>query len=390
MKLLWHANFSGRGSGYFTQSETVVPRIRDLGHELTISSYPTGRHEWWKGIEVLPPYADVSGNDMLYQHAAHAFGAAEDGVVIALCDAWILQPQVLEKLKAAIWAPIDHEPPPPAVLQTFLSAPATVPIAMSKHGEEQMRRAGLDPLYVPHMIDTEVFKPQDRREAREALGLPEDAFVIGVVAVNQQYGQHSRKAYPQIMEAFARFSRLHDDALLYLHTDVLGVRDGVDLLAMAHQLRISHERLRIVDQYAYRVGIPVEHMVTTYNAFDVLLNPSFGEGFGLPIVEAQACGVPAIVTDFGAMRETCGVGWKVDCDPFYTGFQSWQRVPRVDSIVDALNAAKGTAHGRSKEARKFVERTYSPEVVMPVWEKALATLGERLELGAERKLAAVK
>jgi len=40
-----------------------------------------------------------------------------------------------------------------------------------------------------------------------------------------------------------------------------------------------------------------------YNAMDVFVLPTMAEGFGLPIVEAQACGVPALATDFSSCPE---------------------------------------------------------------------------------------
>ena len=61
-----------------------------------------------------------------------------------------------------------------------------------------------------------------------------------------------------------------------------------------------------------------------------------GEGFGLPVLEAQACGVPAIVTDFTAMSEVCGAGWKVGYDRVWTPMRAWQAWPHVDEIVESL------------------------------------------------------
>jgi glycosyltransferase involved in cell wall biosynthesis len=49
--------------------------------------------------------------------------------------------------------------------------------------------------------------------------------------------------------------------------------------------------------------VPDSTLATIYNAFDVFALPTMAEGFGLPILEAQACGVAALVTDFSACRE---------------------------------------------------------------------------------------
>jgi len=64
-----------------------------------------------------------------------------------------------------------------------------------------------------------------------------------------------------------------------------------------------------------RRGVPDATLATVYNAFDVFALPTMGEGFGLPILESQACGVPAVVTDCSACTELvpdafCRVGVK--------------------------------------------------------------------------------
>jgi glycosyltransferase involved in cell wall biosynthesis len=82
-------------------------------------------------------------------------------------------------------------------------------------------------------------------------------------------------------------------------------------------------------------------MAKIYSAMDVLLNPAMGEGFGITVLEAQACGTPAIVTEFSAMKEVCAAGWHVKWDPYWTGQNSWMATPDVDDIVSALEECYG-------------------------------------------------
>jgi glycosyltransferase involved in cell wall biosynthesis len=49
-----------------------------------------------------------------------------------------------------------------------------------------------------------------------------------------------------------------------------------------------------------------ERLVELYNAADVLLFPSFAEGFGWPVLEAMACGTPVVAADIPALREVGG------------------------------------------------------------------------------------
>jgi glycosyltransferase involved in cell wall biosynthesis len=114
----------------------------------------------------------------------------------------------------------------------------------------------------------------------------------------------------------------------------------------------------------------------------VLLNPAMGEGFGLPVLEAQACGVPAIVTDFTAMSEVCAAGWKVGYDRVRTPMRAWQAWPDVAEVVAALEACHALS---SPERRALAARArehalgYDVERVMEQhWLPALEEIEQRL------------
>ena len=76
-----------------------------------------------------------------------------------------------------------------------------------------------------------------------------------------------------------------------------------------------------------------------YSAFDVLLNPAHGEGFGLTVLEAQSCGVPVIVSDFSAMPEVGAVGWHCETRQSWTYQRSFQRVCDPQDVYAALEDA---------------------------------------------------
>ncbi|MCR4339225.1 MAG: glycosyltransferase family 4 protein [Gemmatimonadaceae bacterium] len=346
MKILWHSNAPWTPSGYGQQTALFTPRIKALGHEVAISAFYglEGSMLDWEGMRVYPTDNTRFGKAMLPYYVGHfANGEVDprDVLVLTLMDVWVLNEAVakLSPLRMASWVPVDHDPVPPGVSQFFTHSGAR-PIAMSRFGEAKLQEAGLDPLYVPHGVDTTLFRPQPDRDAiREGMGVPDGAFVIGMVA-NNQGNSPPRKAFPQVFQAFSIFQKKHPDAFLYLHADMHGMNSGIKLRYLAETCGIPERAYGCSDQMLLQLGLPAAAMSYVYSTFDVLASPSYGEGFGIPIVEAQACGVPVIVTDWTAMPELCGAGWLVEGDPWFdTHHGSFFMCPSVQKIVEAFEHA---------------------------------------------------
>jgi glycosyltransferase involved in cell wall biosynthesis len=306
-----------------------VRKLTEMGHEVVVSSYYglSGSPTTWNGITVLPGYGQNYCSDSLGDHAKYV----RPDLVINLGDVWVMDPNVLRQLPVAHWLPCDCRPSSTADRNVIEAAGMQV-IAMSVFGLERYRDAGLDAVYVPHGIDTDVFRPLgNREEIRERLGFG-DNFVIGMNAANNDA---IRKAIPEQMLAFAKFLDRHPDTLLALHSGVHQA-GGQDLEALAENLGIS-DRVKVVSQYHYHCGlITPEEIAEWYNAIDVLSACSFGEGFGLPIIEAQACGTPVITTDASSMPELNPLGISVDGTPFYNGVhKGWWTRPDLGELVMA-------------------------------------------------------
>lgn len=378
MRILWHSNAPFANTGYGSQTRLFTPRIRDAGHEVSISAYwgLNGTTMAWEGMTVFPG-DEAYGNRLL----PALVDQNEPDVVITLMDVWVLTAKRIAELPLACWTPVDHEPAPPRV-KAFFERTGATPIAMSKFGERMLVDDGLEPLYVPHAVDTRVYRPTHKRaETRARMGISEDAFVVGMVAANNG-NMPSRKAFPQVLQAFARLRAEHEDAYLYLHTDATGAgeKKGVNLGWLAESLSIPDDAVRFTKPLHLELGMPDAEVADLYSAFDVLANPSYGEGFGVPIIEAQACGTRVIVTDCTAMTELCGPGsWLVEGEPWFdNGHGSFYKCPSIDSICDAMRAAYDQRTPEPDvEARRFA-LDYDVEVVMrDYWRPVLATLGGR-------------
>ena len=215
-----------------------------------------------------------------------------------------------------------------------LEAAGSQVIAMSRFGQARFRSEGIPAHYVPHGLDFGVWKPaEDKAALREARGVPAGAFVIGVNAANNDA---IRKAAPEMLLAFAKFHATHPDAMLALHTGV-HQDGGQDLEAVAENLGIT-DRCLVTDQYRYAAGlITPEDLAEWYSCIDVLCGATYGEGFGLPIVEAMACGVPVITTKCSSMEELNPDGLQVDGEPFFNGVhRAWWIRPSISGMVRAL------------------------------------------------------
>jgi glycosyltransferase involved in cell wall biosynthesis len=396
MKILWHSVAPWTPSGYGVQTDLFTRRIRAAGHDVRISAIfgLEGNIREVDGFTVYPTDITRYGKQMLKLYAKDfGEGNADDVQIVTLMDVWTwINTNARcggivadwEGLRIAAWVPVDHDPAPPLVLEA-LDRYKAQPIAMTRFGESQLREHGFDPLYVPHGVDTEVYRPHDDpRALKEKMGLDPDVFVVGMVGANMQQNP-PRKAFPQVFQAFAQFHAQHPDTFLYLHCETLGMYEGINLLHLAQACGIPAGAYGGVAQDKYLVGtVTGPQMAGIYSIMDVLANPSYGEGFGVPIIEAQACGVPVIVTDWTSMPELCGAGWKVQGDRWWDSFHaSFFMCPSVYEIVDAFEQAYEARddYGLKAKAREFALQYDADLVMADYWTPTLARLDAPREVG---------
>ena len=383
--ILWASNSPWAPTGYGTQTAQVTQRLKDDRHRIAVASnYGLEAASFeWHGIKQFGRGFDMYSNDVVPAHMAawEHENPGFDPLLITLYDVWVFKGEQWDHMPSiASWVPIDHMPAPPAVMK-FLSKPNVTPIAMSQFGQAMIEREGVECLYVPHAIE-KVFTPTasvplpkgGALTGRQFMEVDGSKFVVGMNAANKGKVPN-RKAYPEALLAFALFAKKHDDAVLYIHTEDRGAMGGINLRELAEACGIPDHQITFVDQYAYRTGIPQEMLAAIYTAMDVLLMPSMSEGFGIPIIEAQACGTPVIVTDSTAMPELLGDGWLVEGQPWWDALQNaWMVAPSVPSIVEALEQAYDQGRQRSQLAIDFAAQYDADYVFENYWRPAIAAL----------------
>lgn len=379
-RIIFHATAPWSCSGYGVQTALWTQQLRDAGHEVYISNYwgLSGGLLEWNGIPVLPAFGGGFASPSLAQHAKHI----GPDLVITLGDVRVLDPGVLRELPAAHWLPADCRPMSAPDRQVVEAAGSQL-IAMSRFGAARFRDAGfLNALYWPHAVPMDLFRipsPEERARFRAERGIGPDTFVIGHNCANNDA---IRKAAPEQMLAFARFLRDRPDSLLALHTGV-HQDGGQDLEFLAESLGIT-DRVRVVDQYRYAAGlISSEAMWEWYASLDLLCGATFAEGFGIPIVEAQACGVPVVTTACSSMEELNLLGWRADGSPFYNGVhRAWWVRPDPAEIYRAFEQAYQERHDVDREKLRESVACYDVPVVAenfmkPVVDELLARMSKR-------------
>lgn len=375
MRILFHANAPWVGTGYGQQCGLFAPRLESLGHQVAVSAFYGlhGARTSWNGIPVYPGGVTAHGNDVL---AGHAEDWKAD-LVLTLTDIWVLDTGMLKTLNVAHWMPVDSSPLGQYDIGSLTASGAT-PVAMSEFGREQLEAAGFSPLYAPHGIDCTVFKPGDKTVARKRMGIPRDAFVIGVNAANKD---PARKAYPEQFAAFGLFHADHPDSLLLVHALADGGAFGLDLNTLAARCGIQ-DAIRWSKPYKYTTGgYSAADMAVWYSALDLYSGCAYAEGFGLPLVEAQACGVPVVTTDASAMTEMCGSGWLVQGEPSWNpGHRAWWCKPLIGKITECYEQAySGGAAALAGKAREFALAYDADRVLYQYWKPVLEEIEGRLE-----------
>jgi glycosyltransferase involved in cell wall biosynthesis len=212
-----------------------------------------------------------------------------------------------------------------------------------------------DRYVLPHGIDSDIFRPlykddlaRSRRLARARL-FPERADLQDALIVLNANRNIRRKRVDLTLEAFAGFARDKLDAYLYLH---MGMRDfGYDILQMAEALGVR-ERLLLTTTEAAKPAVSDERMNLIYNACDVGLNTSMGEGWGLTAFEHAATGGAQLVPDHSACAELWSEqGLVIPLD------QSQNESPVV-SVAEIINTLNQLYHDR-RQLQTLSERAFN-------------------------------
>lgn len=197
---------------------------------------------------------------------------------------------------------------------------------------------------IPYSIDTDVFRPLPGREAaRTAAGFGPRQFVVGFLG-KEGANQDNRKGIDLLETVVRTFAqRLRTVSLLLV---------GPGWNSVAQRLREAGVHV-VQRRYARS-----EDTVAAYQLMDAMLVTSSEEGGPCTILEAMACGVPAVTSVVGHVPEVVSDG--------KTGFLCPARSAReYVERLDLLASDRGLRNRTAQEAREFVLRERADRVVIP-------------------------
>jgi glycosyltransferase involved in cell wall biosynthesis len=144
-------------------------------------------------------------------------------------------------------------------------------------------------------VDHELFKPGDRSIARAQVAL---------FGVTKPFALFVSSLFPyKNCEGLFRAWALARGELAGCQLAIVGSAPNKKYAAELHTLVAE---LGISEDVVFVGGVPLEATKCFYQAADVLVYPSLNETFGLPILEAMACGCPVVTSNVSAMPETAG------------------------------------------------------------------------------------
>ena len=364
MRILYCSNAPWSASGYGVQGKSLLPRLRELDEVEDIAMFAwyglMGGIWEWEGFKIYPAWRDGYGNDM---YRAHADDFKAD-VVITLIDSWVLRDlaKKLDPIKWWPWFPIDHEPVSPYVTKSLEGTDKR--LVWCGWAQKLLAAQGIQSDYVPLGIEEDVFKvvePGDMRGRFRKDYFGEDAeFVVTMVAANK--GEDDRKAFGYQLQAFAKFAADKPNVKLYIHTDPTLDSQGVRITNIAKLCGIE-DRVIFPDSYRYKMGYPDTWMSALYNSSDLFLGASKSEGFGIPLVEAQACGIPVITSEFSSQPELVRLGATVPiAAKEWCHLNAWRSIPSIDGIHSELQQAYDQWQSNGQEWPMDLRREVSKRI----------------------------
>ena len=241
----------------------------------------------------------------------------------------------------------------------------------SEFNAETFRASGINkPIHViPLGVDPDYFNPGIARRP-----------LTGVYTFLSVFEWGERKAPELLLRAFNEEFRADERVILL--AKVINVDPGVDVEREIANLGLDPAGGRV--HLSLNQFVPTYQLGVLYRSADCLVLTTRGEGWGMPVIEAMACGVPVIATDWGAHCDymTADNAYPLPVKqlvpavakcPYYTGFR-W-----ADPSYPDLRRLMRHVFENQAEARNKGERASQEIRASWTWDHAASRIIERLD-----------
>ena len=393
-KVLWFGD-AGAHTGFARVTHSIGERlVADYGHDIHVLAINHRGDPFPTNLKLYRPDLIQGGDIFGLSRIVELLAKVEPDVVVMLHDPHLIlqvlfenrydTERVLLRYRPILtYLPCDGTNLPPAWPDVLTKV--TNVVAMSQWGKEQYPGSKL----VYHGIDTDQFWPvssdhpitvssgaklRTRRECKRAFGFDPKGFLV--LRVDKNSG---RKDFAATWKALVPVMAKYKDIQVHFHCSTKNDANGVNLLALylrSAKQGVARERWFSPDDHTTFDGWPHQDLNALYNAADLFVTTSRGEGFGLTIAEALACGVPVIAQNVSAIPEVVGPGG-ILIEP-----QRLLTVPSGEDVwladVDAFSAAIERAY-QSKGLRRDLGEAGRQHVTQFTWDFAAARFDEYIE-----------
>lgn len=283
---------------------------------------------------------------------------------------WIMGNPKIKNTHIVTYFPVDGMPIPDKWKQ-YLQYVDT-PITFSKFGQNVASATLARPVeMIYHGVDYPMWSlnldPRVRSQNRIKTFGSDDICVFGMVARNQP-----RKNIPALYEAFSEHAKTHSDSRLLIHACPIDQGWNLDRLAVEFSIT---DKVKITPGLTPNRGVDSRELKTIYDMMDVHVNTAWGEGFGIPIIESMACGVPNIIPAYTVGPEFIGEskgGGLLKVAAFTVEVMSHIRRAQVDvkhlkETMDKLAEEPNMRKVLGQNAKKYAQQFHWPGIIKQ-WE----------------------
>jgi glycosyltransferase involved in cell wall biosynthesis len=318
-KVLWIGD-GGAHTGFGEVTHAITDRLVDKGHDVHILAANWRGDYWPSKAKMYPanigrgqPEQDVVG----FARILEMLGKVQPEVVFALNDPHVVMKLLFDnrfdpeyglfrgvkfsaegmtyKPAMIAYMPVDGYDLPRS---WDMVATRAHRMTMSHFGS----RAWPDATVVWHGVDTSLYHPRNRAEAKRTMGYDPDRFLILRVDKNSM-----RKDYPATWKAIRPLMRKYPDIDLHFHC-LPDAFDGYSLRSVMFNDEDIRDRVNFSANLGGHEGWSDEALATMYAAADLFVSTSWAEGFGLGLLKSIASGTPVVAQDCSAITEVVGPG----------------------------------------------------------------------------------